>query len=315
MHSLGTGPKERIMVIANPASSHGRTRRRWPEIEGLFKQERLEYESRFTRRPGDAACLTSEALRGGYREIVCVGGDGTLSEVVTGFFNENGEPLNPEANLSVISMGTGSDFSRTLGLSRELIPAVQRIKKGTPTPLDVGRAHFLNNKGEKVTWHFINILGLGLDGETVERVNRTSKAAGGFLSFLWGAVVSLLLYRPKEMQVIIDGKELMNQRITLLVIANGRYFGGGMKIAPTARMDDGLFDIVVVEGINKFLLLSKLYKVYQGSHLPDPRVWHFRGQKVAVYAREEVLIDMDGEQPGKADLEVEILPASLKVRI
>lgn len=135
-------------------------------------------------------------------------------------------------------------------------------------------------------YYFVNIAGLGLDGDTVDRVNRTSKALGGFISFLWGTVASLMLYRNKEMAITVDDQPVFEGVVTIVAVANGRYFGGGMCIAPHAVMEDGLFDIVILHSLSKLNLLANLPKVYRGRTWIIPNVllcaagrWPFRQKR------------------------------------
>jgi len=307
--------RNKVMVIANPASSNGRTRRRWAEIERHLREEGISYDYVFTGVSGDAIHLTRSALQKGYNDILAIGGDGTLNEVVNGFFDSQGKSINPEAALNIISLGTGSDFVRSLKLPRDISRGIKRIKHGKIHKFDLGKATFTCHSGHRVTRFFLNITGMGLDGETVSRVNRTSKAGGGFISFLWGVLCSLLLYQPKIMKVVVDGEEALHRCITILVVANGQYFGGGMKIAPDARLDDGYLEIITVDALHKWLLMVKLFKVYRGTHLADARVNYFRGKHIKVSCNKQVLLDMDGEQPGNTDIEIEVIPGALKVKV
>jgi diacylglycerol kinase (ATP) len=299
-------------VVVNPVSANGVTSRRWPEIAALMEREGLSFEAYMTEAPEHATELTREALLKGCDLVVSVGGDGTHNEVMNGFFTPEG-PLRKEAQLGFISMGTGSDLIKTLLIPKDPVEAVKHLVGNRPRPIDVGRLSFVSHRGEKVTRYFINIAGLGLDGDTVDRVNRTSKALGGFISFLWGTVVSLMLYRNKEMAVVVDGKPVFNGQVTIVAVANGRYFGGGMCIAPHAEMDDGLFDIVIMHSLSKLNLLANLPKVYRGAHLDHPNSISLRGRRVAIQAA-EALLNLDGEQPGRGPVEVELLPLALPVR-
>lgn len=299
-------------VIVNPVSANGVTARRWPEIAALMEGEGLGFESFMTEAPEHATTLTREALGQGFDLVISVGGDGTHNEVMNGFFAPGGE-LRREAQLAFVSMGTGSDLIKTLQIPKDPAEAVKHLIRSEPRPVDVGRLSFMSYRGGRETRYFINIAGLGLDGDTVNRVNRTSKALGGFVSFLWGTVASLALYRNKEMAITVDDELLFEGPVAIVAVANGRYFGGGMCIAPHAQMDDGLFDIVIMHSLSKINLLANLPKVYKGSHLSHPNCISRRGRK-AVIQTEEALLNLDGEQPGKGPVEMELLPLALQVR-
>ena len=305
-----------FMVIVNPASSNGRTRRCWPKIAYLLKEEGISFNYQFTAGEEDATHLTREALQNGYRQILAVGGDGTINEVLNGFFDAKGKLLNSEAVLSMICMGTGSDLARSLKtLPRNLEQSIKRLKRGEVLTLDAGKVVYNNGKKTPAKRFFLNVAGMGLDGDTVKRINGTTKLGGCFLSFLWGALASLLLHRPKRMKIEIDGEEVMDRSLHIVVVANGQYFGGGMMIAPEASLEDGYFNIVTVDAMNKILLLLKLIKVYRGTHIGDSRVQYFKGRNMMVTSPECVLLEVDGEQPGVTDVQVQNLPASVKVKI
>jgi len=303
----------KMAVIVNPASANGTTARRWPEIAALMEQEGLDFAVYTTTGPGEATSLARQALEQGYDLIVSVGGDGTANEVVNGFFTPSG-PVREDAAIGFISMGTGGDLVKTLGIPKEPQEAVRHLLQSGRRPVDVGRVTYTGHNGARETRYFINVAGLGLDGDTVARVNRTSKALGGFISFLWGTVVSLLLYRNQPMAITVDGKLIYDGPVTVVVIGNGRYFGGGMHIAPRAEMADGLFDIILLHNLGKIELLANLPKVYRGAHMDHPRIMSLRGRKVSVDSSGMALLDLDGEQPGRAPAEFELIPQALQVQ-
>lgn len=300
-------------VVVNPASANGATARRWPQIAALLEREGIEFKHYLTGGPGEATVLTRQALQEGCDLVVSVGGDGTANEVVNGFFDGSG-PVRPEAALGFISTGTGSDLIKTLLIPKEPAEAVKQLARSEPRAVDAGKVTFINEKGERQTRYFINVAGLGLDGDTVARVNRSSKALGGFVSFLWGTVVSLLLYRNRRMAVTVDGELVCDEPLTLAVFANGKYFGGGMCIAPAAEMADGLFEVIILHNLSKPALLLNLPRVYKGTHLSHPKITSLRGRKITVHSPETALLDLDGEQPGRAPLEIELLPLALRIK-
>ncbi len=299
-------------VVVNPVSANGATARRWPEIAALMEQEGFSFETFMTEAPEHATELTRKAIEKGSELVVSVGGDGTHNEVMNGFFTPDGV-LCKEAQLGFISMGTGGDLIRTLQIPKDPVLALRHLAGSSTREIDVGRISFISHAGDKKIRYYINIAGLGLDGDTVDRVNKASKALGGFISFLWGTLVSLMLYRNKDMAVTLDGEFLFEGPVTIVAVANGRYFGGGMCIAPHAVMDDGLFDIVIMHSLSKPNLLVNLPKVYRGTHLSHPNCISRRGRKVAIET-DEALLNLDGEQPGRGPVEMELLPLALRVK-
>lgn len=300
------------MAIVNPASANGATGRKWPNIERQLKQAGLAFDWQFTTGPGDATDMTRNALRSGARTIVSVGGDGTTNEVVNGFYSD-GVALNPEAEFAIIPGGTGGDLIRTLGIPRHVAGAIERIRAGASRTIDLGRMTINTSGGKRVSRLFINVGGVGLDGDTVDRVNRTSKALGGFVSFLWGVLAALAAYRNKPAVVTVDGQQIADSLSVAVVVANGRYFGGGMKIAPAAEMADGLFDVVHVGNMGKLELIVNLPRLYAGTHLTHPKVSLFHGRHVTIRCP-GAIVDCDGEVPGAADAEFELLPGALRIR-
>lgn len=303
-----------FMAVVNPASANGTTGRAWPDLSERLTAAGLEHDARVTTRPGEATELTRQALAAGYRTIVSVGGDGTINEVMNGFFDGD-RYLGEGARLGILSRGTGGDLIRTLGLPKDEGQAIERLKAGRVKRVDVGRARFTSHTGAETVRYFINIGDLGLGGETVARVNRTTKVFGGFVSFLWGTLATVATYRNKDIELVIDGGEPIRGRMTLVVVANGQYFGGGMRIAPQAVMDDGLFDIVTLGDCGRIELVRSIGKVYKGAHLTHPKIRLYRGKEVVVRTPDRVLLDLDGEQPGVAEVTFTLVPACLEVII
>lgn len=303
----------RAAVVVNPASANGTTGKRWPEIAASFKQEGLSFVHSFTESQGHATEITRRYLKEGYDLIISVGGDGTANEVTNGFFAD-GELVRKTAAVGFVSTGTGRDLGRTIGVPTDAAEAIRHILKSPLRPVDVGKITYVDSLGEQAVRYFINVAGLGLDGDTVARVNRTSKALGGFVSFLWGTVITLLLYKNQNMRIIVDGEQICDEPITIIVVGNGCYFGGGMCIAPNAVIDDGLFDIIILRNLSKLDLLINLPRVYNGSHLSHPRITSLQGKKITVTSGGIALIDLDGEQPGRAPVEIELLPRILNLK-
>lgn len=306
-------PSPKIALVVNPVSANGTTAKRWPEVEAAFQEADAEFSYSFTEAPEHATDITRTYLQQGYDLIISVGGDGTANEVVNGFFNE-GQVINPQAAAAFMSTGTGRDLGRTIGTPPSINEAVKHILQSSVRSVDLGRVTFKNNQDAEDVRYFINVAGLGLDGDTVARVNHTSKALGGFVSFLWGTLISLMLYKNKKMTITVDGVEICSEPVTVIVIGNGRYFGGGMCIAPRAAIDDGLFDIVILRGLSKPALIVNLPKVYCGKHLDHPRITSLRGKQIIVGSPEGALLDLDGEQPGSTPVTIELIPAALNLK-
>ncbi len=233
-----------------------------------------------------------------------------MNEVVNGFFS-NGQLINSEAELALFSHGTGGDLIRTLQISRGIEGFLEILRRGQKRLIDVGEVLFQDEHGQQTHRYFLNVADVGLGGETVARVNKQSKLLGGKLSFLIGSILSILRYRNKAMCCEIDGKLIFEGRLNSIMVANGRYFGGGMMIAPHAELDDGLFDVVCLGDFSTLMLLRYLPKIYKGTHLEIPGVTVQCGRSVVITTVEKALLDIDGEQPGQAPLTFSLHPKAL----
>ncbi len=306
--------KEKILAIVNPCSSNGNTGKEWPAFEKMIKEAGLEFESQLTEYPGHATEIARHALKNAYEIIVSVGGDGTMNEVLNGFF-ENDQPINKNASLSVFSRGTGCDFARTMAIDNSVEAIIEILKNKKRRYLDIGKCRFLEYSGEQVDRYFLNVSDVGIGGETTYRVNRNSKALKGFLSFLIGTISTIAVYKNKKLHIVIDDKTFINKTLNTVVIANGKYFGGGMQIAPDAKIDDGLFDIIVLGNFSKSELIMNFPKIYKGSHIGHPKVERYRGKKIVIKSTDRVLIELDGEQPGTLNAEYHIIPKAISVLV
>jgi diacylglycerol kinase (ATP) len=312
--SADTAEQPRTLVIVNPASAGGRTGRRWPALRLALDGQRLRYDVQRTTAPDDATALTRSALRSGYERIVAVGGDGTLNEVVNGFFTPEGDPLNSAATLALLPSGTGGDFRRTVGLPT--VPAaLARILGANHTKrIDAGRITY--DDPATPARQFINIADCGVGGEVVARVNRSGYKGGGVRGtavFLGISIAVLTSFGGRPVRLTIDGvaSELEIQNV---VIANGQCFGGGMRIAPGARLDDGEFSIVVLPAMGRLRTLVAMPSVYRGAHIRQQGVIVSSGVTVRVEPLDDrpLLFDIEGEQIGRAPATLSCLPGALR---
>ena len=301
-------------IIVNPQSDRGKTASRWKKIKEALKYYLKEFKYEFTEKPLQAIELTRESIKEGFNFIVGVGGDGTLNEIANGFFEEN-KIINPEATMGIIPSGTGCDFIRSLNIPKKIKNALEIIKSGKLSLIDIGKVIFKDHFGSKVERYFLNVADFGLGGEVVKRVNekRMERKASSYLKEL---IFTMIKYKNKKLKISIDGKELPEDEYLIGAVANGKIFGGGMKIAPEACLNDGFFDLIVVKGFTFFEFLRHGWKVFLGTHLTHPKVKLIRGKKIKVECKEDerVLLELDGEQPGILPAEFEIIPLSLKVR-
>jgi len=301
------------MLIVNPKSANGTVGRNWTKIDKeIGRGLKTEYDVRFTERQGHATSIAQQSIKDGYNLLVAVGGDGTINEVVNGFFDED-RCLNASAVLAVMSIGTGSDFVKTLEFPTSPLECAERIRSGKVWAVDLGKCTFTGLDGEQRSRFFINIADFGLGGAVVDKVNRTTKAFGGQVSFLWGILTTLPTYKNKLTSYHIDDNPEQQQVLNTFVVANGRHYGGGFKPAPDAQLDDGLFDIVSIGDVGFLEEVSKLGKFRKGTHLGVPKVTFTRGRTVTASSDETQLVEMEGEVVGRLPARFEMLPKAISI--
>jgi diacylglycerol kinase (ATP) len=309
---MTASPVPAVMIV-NPASDSGRTAKRWEEIARRASAHGLDVEPRLTEAPGHAAELTRRALRDGAELIVALGGDGTVSETVNGFFDGT-ELVAPRAELAVIERGSGCDFARTFRIPKATDAALDVAAGGRAQPIDVGRVSFVAPDGSPATRIYCNVASAGLTGVVAERVNRSGKPLGATVAFAWGAIATFIGYRNHRFRVEIDGRAF-EQVCNNVTVANCRYFAGGMHIVPMADPTDGALDALVWGDVGKLDLAMNLHRLYRGTHVNHPKAEFSRVQRVRVEPDEPLPIEADGEQPGTTPATFEIVPAAVRLRV
>ncbi len=313
--SGGTAAHARTLVIVNPTSAGGRTGRRWPALRDALHIAGVVHDVHQTTAPHDATAVTRQALVDGYNRVVAAGGDGTLNEVVNGFFTPDGAPINSDAVLGLLSSGTGGDFRRTIGLPTDPHQLATILVANHTRIIDAGRITY--DDPATAPRQFINIADCGVGGEVVARVNRSRNKGSGVLGtavFLAISLTALTTFGGRPVRITRDG-ESTEIEIQNVVIANGRYFGGGMRIAPSAEIDDGWLDVVVLPALGRLRTLVAVPSVYRGAHIRQPGVLVRRARSVRIEPLDErpLLFDVEGEQIGRAPATLTCLPAVLNL--
>ena len=303
----------RPLVIVNPAARNGAAGRQWAQLAAKLSALGLDAETLHTARAGHASELVRDALRQGPRLVVAVGGDGTVNEVVNGFFDA-GAPIAPDSELAVVPIGTGRDGARTYGISGKPERAIALIADGATRTIDLGRATYTAHAGGEESRIFLNIASCGLSGAVAARANRTSKRLGGTPAFLWATIATFAGWKNVPFKVTIDG-DLRELVANNTIVANGRYFGGGMHIAPGARSDDGLLDAIVFGDVGRVDLALNMHRLYRGTILRHPKASHRLARSVLVEPARPLPIEIDGEQPGVTPVRFDVLPAALRLRV
>jgi diacylglycerol kinase (ATP) len=307
----------RVRVIVNPKAGSGAASKRLPDILREIERAGAMPDSAETLGPGDAARLVREAHAEGVDCVALVGGDGTLNEAVQAFVGPTGELLAGPV-LALIPAGTGGDFRKTFRLGSSTEEAVARLVSSPPRPVDLGLLEVTAHDGTTVHRAFINVTSFGLGGLTDRIVNASPKWWGGRASFLVGALRALSIYQNAPVELRVDGRTFLESPIVNVAIANARYFGGGMKIAPDADPADGLLDVIAIGDLSRAQSLTLTPHMYRGTHVEQANVRTCRGVSVEalpLVKGAEVLVDMDGETPGRLPLKARIAPAALAIRL
>ena len=300
-----------VLFIVNPTSGAGRAGREWSAIAGWLPSTGIPFEATLTTRPLEAIAIAERAVRESRPVIVAVGGDGTLNEVVNGFFH-NGAPIPTTSRLAMLPLGTGGDFRRTLKIPLDHRAAIEILRTGVTRRLDAGCVSYKASDGSTGVRHFINIADAGLGGDVVHRVNNGSKRLGP-ATFKVASLLALLAWKNKPMNVVVDGVT-HDLKAMQVVIANCQYFGGGMRMAPTASPTDGVFDVILVGNAGKIETIRGLGAMSRGAHLDEhnPKMQLIYGKRISVNSNEKVRIDLDGEDPGFLPALFEIQPGAIE---
>ena len=323
-HQAGSRDREdvrlQVAVIMNPVAGGGRLKRHWPWISTELNRVFGAFEMRETQQAGDAAALAFEFAALGFDLVIAGGGDGTVSEAADGLIKASAEG-HTRTELAILPCGTGIDFARGLGLTPDPAATIRRIAEATGRRIDAGRICYIDDHGALASRHFINIASLGVSGATDRAVNadkRKGRVSAKAL-FLWRTVVEFLRYRFQDVKITIDDGPPLEARMALVAVCNGKFFGGGMMIAPDAELADATFDIVILRAANKLKLILDIRLLYGGRHRNHPAITILRGSKLVVEPIGDplangALVDIDGELPGRIPATFEILPGAITLR-
>ncbi len=310
------------VVIVNPSSAGGSTGEAWPQIASDLRSQFGAFKAVFTKNRGDAAALASEAARKGAKFIIACGGDGTVSEVANGILSAG-----KDVELGILPSGTGGDFRRTLEIPSQSRAAARVLRTGRTVRIDVGRVSFVDYNGAEAMRYVLGVASCGMSTKVIERVKaggpewlpaNTPKWLGGRISFGASLLQTAMRSTPTRLVVQLDDAHERQIVVSNLCIANARYFGGGMKIAPDAKLTDGKFDVVGVGDLSALKIFTSAPRVYLGSHLSMPEVSHALARKVSVRTADrgaEVALEIDGELPGKLPATFQIIPEAIRVRV
>ena len=306
-------PDRRTTFVVNPRAAAGKTGRRWAARESMLRKHFPLGEVLFTRGPGDATHIAQDAVARGQDFIVAVGGDGTVHEVVNGIMlakesagsaAERGEAdpqrgkQNSDPVLGVWPAGSGSDFARGVGIPGDPEQALELLVSGKSRRLDLGRIYCHDENGQQVHRYYINAADFGIGAVVCRRLQRPPRFMPGKPSYLWQTVRALFTFRNPTVELSIDDQPFAARKITSVVVANNAYFGGGMCIAPGARVDDGDFDLVVVGDLGRFEAIRRLGETFSGNRIRHPEINYGQCKRLEARSESQVFIEADGEMVG-----------------
>jgi diacylglycerol kinase (ATP) len=301
------------LIIVNPTSAGGATGDAWPGMASELATHFGPFNCAFTKEHRDAVKLAAQGALEGRRLIIACGGDGTISEVANGILEAG-----TDASLGILPSGTGGDFQKTLKIPARLQDAARLLRDGRTRRMDVGRATYINRFGEEETRYFLGVASFGMSGEVIRRVKENnSSSLSGKAAFALAMLQTTLANESTTAMVKLDDKQERRLTVANLCIANARYFGGGMKIAPEAKLNDGRFDIITIGDLGAVKILTNAHQLYLGTHLGMQQVHHAHATSLSVRPSrkdEKIALEIDGELPGHLPAKFEILPRALNVR-
>ncbi|MBT9554389.1 MAG: diacylglycerol kinase family lipid kinase [Myxococcales bacterium] len=309
----------KTLVILNPGSAGGNTARRWPAIDAALTRTLGRYEHAPTTKPGDATTFTRDALRAGYEMIVAIGGDGTVNEVVNGFYDGEVPTLADRLPiLGIIPSGSGGDYRRTFGIPDRLDDAAARLAGHATRTVDLGRIR-CSRPGEAphgVLRYFANIASFGVSAEVSRRANESTKPLGGRLTYFVASLSATLSYERRPVTLLSNGDAVKQVSLNVGGCCIGQYFGGGMRFAPKADPGDGLFDVVTVGGRSALSMVS-MTSIYIGKHIDKRGVSSWRARQVDGTCEGALpcTIEADGEVIGQFPARFELLPGAMRVKV
>ncbi|MBI4366150.1 MAG: diacylglycerol kinase family lipid kinase [Deltaproteobacteria bacterium] len=303
----------KTFVIVNPQAAGGRGLRLWPALaDRLFHAiGRFDYE--FTNASGVATMLATQAAAQGYGRLIAVGGDGTVNEVLNGLFSPQGDAMGTDLLLGCIPAGSGTDFWKTLGVKEHAHTAIDRLRGKRTRRCDIVRVELSGHDGRLHVRYFCNVADVGLGGEVVTRAKDLPPWGSGFFNYLVASMTAFFAWQPAEMQITIDGRILPPEPLTIALVANGQYCGGGMWIAPAAKLDDGLIDLCCVRPLPKWQFVAMLPKLYSGKLDGASFLYRAQGREIAIEAATPLKVTLDGEVPGQVPARFTVLPKAIRI--
>ena len=294
-------------VIINPASGNGSAKKLWPKIEALLLAYRFDFKYEFTKFSKHSQELVHEAVNQGYLNIISIGGDGTLHNIVNGIMSQS-IVASTSIKVGVIPIGTGNDWVKTHAIPKDIEHAIQIIKNGNTALQDLGKIELLEETDTPV--YFNNLAGIGFDGYVVNKVGKYKHF--GPIAYLVGTMMGLFSFKNFESEVTINS-EVIKSKSLMILIGLCQYSGGGMQLTKTPNPFDGLFDISLAGNFSKWDILKNTLKLFNGQIVDFKKVQTHRTISISIKVLEDQkpFIQADGELIGTGDFRVSIIPKAL----
>ncbi len=288
--------------IANPKAGRGLGLKVMQDLEQYLNKKGVVYETAYTQYAGHAIELARDAVGQGHRLIVAVGGDGTVLEVSSGIMQADGE----KATMGIIPAGTGNDFTKCMGIPKDPEKAVDTILEGHYRNVDMA---LVNGR------YYLNIAGHGFDVEVIQKTESTKKLGLRGLAAYYSAVfIATLTYKWQKVRITMDGDKVMEREVLMVSVANGQYQGGGMHVAPLAKVDDGLLDLSIINRLPRLKIYGLLPRYVKGTHLSLKMVEYYKCKTVKVEpVSEPAPLNMDGEVTGSTPADFRLADKKLMI--
>jgi len=297
-------PLKPWFVIINPTSGNGSGKRKWPKIKSLLELEEFKFDFAFTEYENHSIELVQNAINEGVKNIVGVGGDGTLHNIINGI-NKQDSVTSSGVKVGIIPIGTGNDWIKTYNIPLDIKEAIAIIKKGKTKLQDLGKIAFLENNHEPI--FFNNLAGIGFDGYVVSKVGKYKHL--GALAYLFGAIIGLFSFKNFEATIKLNKKEIKTK--SLMILAGiCKFSGGGMRLTEEPLPEDGLFDISIAKNLSKLEIITNLFSLFNGNIVKHPKVETYKVNELSIVVNSDnkPFIQADGELIGKGNIRLEIVP-------
>ena len=303
-----------VSVVINPTAGNGKAKKLTQSLLQKIKSSSdFELNIAFTKEKNDAVYITRKAIMEGATMIIAVGGDGTINEVVNGFF-QNEKPLNPICELGVINCGTGGGYAITLNSPHSIELQIEQLLQPGSRILDLGRISYTESAGTKAERLFVNECQVGIGCKVAQSVGRKSKIFGGTIAFGISATLFALFMKPVKLKVGFDEDDLKELTLIGLVVGNGTECAGGMKLTPDAKLNDGYFDVLLMNEMQVSDRMLNLSKVYSGKHILSPFFSVKKCKKLQIRSDFDLSLESDGEILGNSPFDIQVLPSAIRVK-